>query len=84
MTRYLLDTTVVSVLAPARRAANDVDRALLAWLMRREPETTLSVVTVMEIESGVQQLARAGSTRRQAELAGWLVALEERRLPAPA
>src|SRR5882757_7555943 len=32
-------------------------------------------MTVMEIKSGIEQLVRAGSTRRQAELSAWLAAL---------
>jgi predicted nucleic acid-binding protein len=47
----------------------------LEWLEANEPSLRLSAVTIMEIESGIQQLARAGSTRKRPELSAWLAGL---------
>ena len=74
MTGYLLDTNVASVLAPGRRE-KIIDAGVLAWLEGREPSLYLSTMTVMEIETGIQQLARTGSTRRRPELSVWLFGL---------
>ena len=52
---------------------------------QNEPSLHLSAVTVMEIESGIQQLVRKGSTRKRPELSLWLTDLlrqfEDRVLP---
>jgi toxin FitB len=61
------------MLAPGRKEADDADS--MRWLMNREPKMHLSVVTVIEIESGIQQLIRTGSTRRRSDLSRWLTGL---------
>lgn len=72
---YLLDTNVASVLAPSRQVhASD---HVIDWLRARERAIHFSAMTVMEIESGIARLARAGSTRRLAELSTWLSGLVE-------
>ena len=72
---YLLDTSVASVLAPGRQTRGTED--VIEWLRAREPTLHFSTMTVTEINSGIERLGRAGSTRRQAELSAWLAGLVE-------
>lgn len=74
MSGYLLDTNVVSMLAPSKAEAPD---AFLAWLERadREAHVFLSVVTIHEIEKGIANLDRKGATARAAGLRDWLSGL---------
>lgn len=69
MTRYLLDTNVVSVLAPTSRARN---AALVHWLDRHEEELHLPSVVVAELSSGVARLRRIGAARKAELLDVWL------------
>lgn len=86
MTRYLLDTNVVSLLSPSRATAT----ALIAWLDKAEEtsEFFLSVVTVHEIERGIVLLERKGATAKAYGLRGWMDGLfstyEDRILPIDA
>lgn len=51
---FLLDTNVVSELYKARP-----DSAVIAWMRRqRKVDLSISVITVMELEIGIQRLAR--------------------------
>jgi predicted nucleic acid-binding protein len=52
-----------------------IDAGMVAWLEENEPSMHLSAMTIMEIESGVQQLARQGSTRKGPDLSAWLSGL---------
>jgi predicted nucleic acid-binding protein len=42
------------------------------WFRSSANQLFISVITVMEIESGIRQFARSGSTRRLADLTTWL------------
>jgi len=66
----LLDTSVVSALAPGRpRPSSDAE----AWLRARDGELHLSTITVAEIEQGICKLRRAGGVERAARLTnGWI------------
>ncbi|MDQ2083365.1 type II toxin-antitoxin system VapC family toxin [Xanthobacteraceae bacterium Astr-EGSB] len=68
MSGHLLDTSIVSALAPDRRGQSE---ALLAWLRRGEP-LYLPVVAIAEIEQGICKLRRAGGGERAERLSGWL------------
>jgi predicted nucleic acid-binding protein len=70
-----LDTNVASVLAPGRQT--QTSEHVINWLEDRDATIHFSAMTVMEIESGIARLARAGSTRRLAELSAWLAGLVE-------
>ena len=70
---YLLDTNVASVLAPGRQVRGA--ERVIEWLRAHEPALHFSTMTVMEIESGIARLSRAGATRRRAELSTWLAGL---------
>jgi predicted nucleic acid-binding protein len=69
---YLLDTSVLSLLAPDRPAlAND----LSDWLRAHAEDLYFSAVAVAEIEQGICKLRRAGGVERAARLTEWLDAL---------
>jgi len=65
--RYLLDTNVIS---EARKASGDA--RVKAWLAGRAPqELAISVITVLEIDIGIQRLARRDPVSA-ARLQTWL------------
>jgi predicted nucleic acid-binding protein len=72
---FLLDTSVVSALAPKKAGDVSVDEETIGWLRRNERDCQISAMTIVEIESGIQQLVLSGSTRRGPELSGWLAGL---------
>jgi predicted nucleic acid-binding protein len=65
---YLVDTNIISSVAPARPAPS----ALVEWMDKHSASLFLSVVTVAEIEDGIAKLMREGATRKSADLASWL------------
>jgi toxin FitB len=67
---YLLDTNVVSHLAPKQRKT-DADVALAEWIQTRAGDLWLSVITAAEIEDGIAKAARKGETKKAADLAEW-------------
>ncbi len=69
---YLLDTSVVSLLAPGRQSA---DEALAGWIRNHTDALYVSAVTISEIEQEICKLRRAGSTDRADALTRWLGAL---------
>lgn len=72
---WLLDTNVVSALHPDR---NDLPARAVAWLARREATSFISVVTIIEIESGITRLRHAGADSKVHRLEPWLVGLKTR------
>jgi toxin FitB len=69
---YLLDTSVLSLLAPGRTPPSD---ALAGWLRGPGEQLYLSTVTIAEIEQGIHKLRRAGGIERADLLTRWLDAL---------
>ena len=69
---YLLDTSVVSLLAPGRSTA---DETLVEWIRNHHDALYVSAITVSEIEQGICKLRRAGGADRADALARWLDAL---------
>jgi predicted nucleic acid-binding protein len=71
---FLLDTNVVSKLAPSRTNVSD---RFLQWLALRDSEGTifLSVVTIHEIERGIAILEHKRATAKAASLRIWLAGL---------
>ncbi|TPJ52469.1 type II toxin-antitoxin system VapC family toxin [Mesorhizobium sp. B2-6-4] len=67
---YLLDTNVVSLLAPSRRRTPS-DERLVAWIVDRSSDLWLSVITSAEIEDGIANAKRTGATKKAAALAEW-------------
>lgn len=67
---YLLDTNVISLLAPSRRRSGDAER-LAAWIVDHSEALWLSVVTAAEVESGIAKAARMGAARKARDLTEW-------------
>jgi predicted nucleic acid-binding protein len=70
---YLLDTNVISAIAPTKR---DRRRDLVEWLDRASGSLYLSVVTVAEIRGGIAKAEREGATRKAANLTDWWETVE--------
>lgn len=85
MKAYLLDTNIVSTLAPRRDAAASVDDRIAAWIRRASDELYLSWITVLELETGVLKLARTAPGAFQRHMASWFDGLvanfDDRLLP---
>ena len=88
MTGWLLDTNVVSQLAPAKDGRPKVEHRLSEWIVRNTDTLFLSAITVVEVVAGIQKLRRAGGSLRASDLQTWfdrIVALHgERILPVDA
>ena len=69
MTRYLLDTNVVSVLAPSSLAQHP---ALAAWLHARTSQLYLPSIAIAELSAGVARLRRIGANRKADILDLWM------------
>ena len=67
---YLLDTTVISILAPGR--GNIVPTPLGEWLQVHHKELFLPAIAVAEMAQGIGKLRRAGGTERADRLDRWL------------
>ena len=65
---YLLDTNVISAIAPTKR---DRPVALARWLDQASEGLYISVVTVAEIRDGIAKLSREGASGKAASLAHW-------------
>jgi hypothetical protein len=59
---YLLDTSVLSMLAPGKPALTS---ELIAWLRDHADDLYLSAVTVIEIEQGICKLRLQTATDRR-------------------
>ncbi len=68
MSRFILDTNVVSELAPEKGSAGP---NLVDWLNKAENSLFLSVVTLIEVRSGVLKMERLSPGRRQQAIAAW-------------
>ena len=69
---YLLDTSVISLLAPGRSAPSP---ELADWIRRHTNDLYLSAVTIAEIEQCICKLRRTGGMERANRLTAWLDAL---------
>ena len=67
---YLLDTSVVSVLAPGREDL--VPTPLSAWLQAHHEQLFLPCIAVAEMAQGIGKLRRAGGAKRADRLDRWL------------
>lgn len=71
MTRYLVDTNVISATAPTA-----VTRpAVIEWMDSHSSVLFLSAVTVAEIADGIAKARREGATRKASGLSAWLRAV---------
>jgi predicted nucleic acid-binding protein len=71
---FLLDTNVISLLAPAR---NEASAVFIAWLEKHERNDGfyLSAITVHEIEKGINLLRSRGARARAELFEAWLAGL---------
>jgi hypothetical protein len=67
---YLLDTSVVSVLAPGREPR--APAALTQWLQAHHEGLFLPSIAIAEMAQGIGKLRRAGGTERADRLDHWL------------
>ncbi len=69
MTRYLVDTNVISTAAPTagvRRAE------LVAWMDAHSGDLFLSAINIAEIADGIVKARRERASREAADLSSWL------------
>lgn len=70
MTRgYLLDTSVISAVAPGRPPVAD---AQADWLRQQADRLFVPTIAIAEIEAGIRKLRRAGGAARAEHLTSWL------------
>src|SRR5690606_34653135 len=70
---FLVDTNVISALAPGKReSAND----LIDWLDRASDRLFLSVITAAEVRAGIAKATREGATTKAARLTDWWHSIE--------
>ena len=67
---YLLDTSVVSVLAPGRESF--VPTPLSEWLQVHHKQLYLPCIAIAEMAQGIGKLRRAGGAERADRLDRWL------------
>ncbi|MEQ1864924.1 MAG: type II toxin-antitoxin system VapC family toxin [Micropepsaceae bacterium] len=79
---YLVDTNVISAVAPTRAPASP---DLVAWMDTNSAALFLSAVTIAEIQDGIAKARREGAARKTFDLNAWLETLlhlySERILP---
>ena len=71
MTSYLLDTNVVSSLAPTEGERPASHAGISGWIVANSDRLFFSVVTALEIEAGVIKLERSAAGRRQQRMSEW-------------
>jgi predicted nucleic acid-binding protein len=69
MTRYLVDTNVISSGAPTMVVRRP---ELAAWMESHSPALFLSAITIAEIADGIAKARREGATRKASDLSAWL------------
>jgi toxin FitB len=69
VTRYLIDTNVISATAPATAATRS---ELTKWMDLHSADLFMSAVTIAEIADGIAKAKREGAKRKATELSAWL------------
>jgi predicted nucleic acid-binding protein len=67
---YLLDTSVISALAPGREAY--LSAPFSEWLLAHNQQLFLPAIAVAELAQGIDKLRRSGATDRAQRLDLWL------------
>lgn len=70
---FLIDTNIISALAPSKRQNSD---QLAAWLDKDSPTLFLSVITAAEVKSGIAKAEREGATTKARQLTEWWESVE--------
>lgn len=72
MKGWLLDTNIISLLAPKKDGGSKVGLDLAGWLRQNTGRLYISAITVAEIRGGIRKLRRSGGQGRADELDTWL------------
>ncbi len=67
---YLLDTSVISMLAPGREA--HLGAGVSDWLLAQSHQLFIPSIAIAELTQGIAKLRRAGSIERANRLNHWL------------
>ena len=70
---YLVDTNVISALAPTRRM---ITGDLVDWLDHASPHLFISVITAAEVQSGISKASREGASTKAKKLREWWESIE--------
>lgn len=70
---FLVDTNVISALAPSKRPGS---AELVEWLDKAGPQLFLSVVSAAEVKSGIAKAEREGATTKALRLREWWESIE--------
>ena len=70
---FLVDTNVISALAPSKR---ENAALLIKWLDRASPRLFMSVISAAEMKAGIAKAEREGATRKARQLAEWWQSIE--------
>jgi predicted nucleic acid-binding protein len=69
MSRYLVDTDVISAPAPTKTVTRS---QLIQWMDSHSADLFLSAVAIAEIAGGIAKARREGAKRKAADLSDWL------------
>ncbi len=69
MTRYLVDTNVISATAPTTPVTRP---EIIEWMDAHSDDLFLSAVTIAEIANGIAKAKREGAKRKASDLSAWL------------
>lgn len=70
---FLVDTNVISALAPSKRENVEL---LIEWLDKASPRLFMSVVSAAEIQACIAKAGREGATRKARQLTEWWQSIE--------
>jgi toxin FitB len=70
---FLIDTNVISALAPSKRTGSP---ELVEWLDRSSSRLFLSVISAAEVKSGIAKARREGATTKARMLTEWWDSIE--------
>jgi toxin FitB len=69
VTRYLVDTNIISATAPTAAVTRP---ELARWMEARSSDLFLSAATVAEVASGIAKARREGAKQKASNLSAWL------------
>lgn len=72
MTRYLVDTNVISATAPTTAVTRP---EIIDWMDAHSDNLFLSAVVIAEIADGIAKAGREGARRKGSDLSAWLRAV---------
>ncbi|MCK9549604.1 type II toxin-antitoxin system VapC family toxin [Aquamicrobium sp.] len=70
---FLVDTNVISALAPSKRQSLD---QLVEWLDKNSSQLFLSVISAAEVRSGIAKAEREGASTKARQLTEWWESIE--------